>query len=69
VGFRRSGGIEGGAMAVVEYEEWMTTHDDRALRNIALYNREDVEATKALRDWLVSHRPADLAWREPVTSE
>jgi predicted RecB family nuclease len=69
VEFRRSGGIEGGAMAVVEYEEWMTTHDDRALRNIALYNREDVEATKALRDWLVSHRPADLAWREPVTSE
>ena len=69
VEFRRSGAIEGGAMAVVEYEEWMDTHDEQTLRNIALYNRDDVEATKALRDWLVNQRPADLAWREAVISE
>ena len=69
VEFRRSGGIEGGAMAVVEYEEWMNTHDEQTLRDIALYNRDDVEATRALRDWLVRQRPEGLAWREPVISE
>ncbi|HTT59846.1 MAG TPA: TM0106 family RecB-like putative nuclease, partial [Acidimicrobiales bacterium] len=68
VEFRRRADIEGGAMAVVEYEEWMLGNDDDALRNIAMYNRDDVEATRALRDWLVAQRPADLAWREPVTS-
>jgi uncharacterized protein len=69
VEFRRSGAIEGGAMAVVEYEEWMNTRDEQTLRNIAVYNRDDVEATRALRDWLVTHRPEGLAWREPVISE
>ncbi len=69
VDFRRSGAIEGGAMAVVEYEEWMNTRDEQTLRDIALYNRDDVEATRALRDWLVRQRPDGLAWREPVISQ
>lgn len=66
VGFVRRAGIEQGAGAVVEYEEWMRTRDPALLRDIASYNREDVLATKALRDWLVEQRPSAMPWREAV---
>jgi uncharacterized protein len=65
-GYERSGGIEQGAGAVVEYEEYMRTKDPRILVDIATYNRDDVIATKELRDWLIEQRPADLAWRDAV---
>jgi uncharacterized protein len=68
-GFARSGGIAGGAMAVVEYEEWMTTKRPQLLEDIARYNNEDVRATMALRDWLLERRPADLEWRDAVLDE
>ena len=66
VGFERRAGIEGGAGAVVEYEEWMKSGDDRILESIAGYNNDDVQATKALRDWLLEQRPAELSWREAI---
>jgi predicted RecB family nuclease len=66
VSFVRTAGIEGGAGAVVNYEEWMASKDDTLLDEIARYNREDVVATKAVRDWLVAQRPRDLAWRDAV---
>ena len=66
VDFVRTGSIEQGAGAVVEYEEWMRDGDQRWLDNIASYNEDDVKATLALRDWLIAQRPADLPWREAV---
>ncbi len=65
-GFVRRGGIEQGAGAVVEYEQYMKSGDETILAEIAAYNCDDVRATLALRDWLVSQRPSDLAWREAV---
>ncbi len=65
-GYVRGDGIEQGAGAVVEYEEYMKTGDPEILDEIARYNEDDVAATLALRDWLVIQRPGDLAWREPV---
>jgi len=64
--FHRRGGIEQGAGAVVEYEQYMKTGDAAILVAIASYNCDDVAATLALRDWLISQRPADLEWREAV---
>jgi len=63
-GFERHGGIEQGAGAVVEYEEYMKTHEPRLLDDIARYNEDDVAATLALRDWLVAQRDPGLAWRD-----
>ncbi|MGC2174723.1 MAG: TM0106 family RecB-like putative nuclease [Acidimicrobiales bacterium] len=68
VRFQRSAGIEQGSGAVVEYEEWMRDGNDERLREIARYNRDDVEATKALRDWLIDRRPEGLLWREAILS-
>jgi uncharacterized protein len=64
--FERSGGIEQGAGAVVEYEQYMRTKDLSILEDIAAYNCDDVAATLALRDWLLEHRPTDLEWRDAV---
>jgi uncharacterized protein len=69
VEYQRGAGIEQGAGAVVEYEEWMRTGEDERLRSIARYNCDDVESTRALRDWLVAQRPEDLEWREPFITE
>jgi uncharacterized protein len=68
-GFHRTGGIEQGAGAVIEYEAFMRTRDPHLLEAIAHYNEDDVAATKALRDWLIHHRPADLAWREDAPED
>ena len=67
--FERRDGIEQGAGAIVEYEQYMHTGDESLLENIARYNEDDVAATKALRDWLVEHRPDGAAWRDAVLDE
>ena len=44
----------------------MAGGDEADLTAIAVYNEDDVRATLALRDWLVTHRPADMAFRDAV---
>ena len=61
--FERDHEIDAGAGAVVEYESYMDTGDQASLDRIAVYNEDDVRATRALRDWLVAQRPGDLPWR------
>ena len=68
-GFERRGGIEQGAGAVVEYEQYMATKDQSLLDEIARYNEDDVAATLALREWLVANRPADIPWRDAFIAE
>ena len=41
----------------------------RALAAIADYNDDDVPATKALRDWLITLRPNDMEWPTIEVSE
>ena len=64
--YERSHDIDKGAGAVVQYERFMTQRDEAELEAIAAYNEDDVRATLALRDWLVSHRPADMAFRDAI---
>jgi uncharacterized protein len=65
-GFARRGGIEKGAGAVVDYEEYMHTGAQRHLERIARYNDDDVTATHALHRWLIEHRPPAQVWRHAV---
>ncbi|MGC8498992.1 MAG: TM0106 family RecB-like putative nuclease [Acidimicrobiales bacterium] len=65
-GFERQGGIERGAGAVVEYEQYVRTRNPHILEGIARYNRDDVDATRSLRQWLITLRPPDMAWRPAV---
>lgn len=64
--FERRGGIEKGAGAVIEYEEYMATGDPKLLDDIARYNEDDVAATLALREWLIEQRPREEAWRDAM---
>ena len=68
-GFVRRGGIDKGAGAIVEYEQFMKSGDVALLDEIAAYNEDDVMATKALRDWLIDQRPDELEWRDAVLAE
>jgi uncharacterized protein len=67
-GYRRGHDIDQGAGAVVEYQQWTTSHDPQGLARIAAYNEDDVRATRALRDWLLAHRPDEATWR-PARSD
>ena len=61
--YERQHDIDKGAGAIIAYEEWMADGDPAHLGAIARYNDDDVRATRALRDWLIDHRPAELDWR------
>jgi hypothetical protein len=67
--FERQGDIEKGVGAVVDYEQYMLTGDTALLEAIAQYNKDDVCATQALLEWLLTHRPSDADWRRPVLDE
>jgi len=62
--FRRQARVTTGTRAVLAYEEWMATRAAARLEEIVAYNEEDCRATRALRDWLVDHRPDGAAWAE-----
>ena len=64
--YERGHEIDKGSGAVVEYERWMGSGDGASLTKISAYNEDDVRATRALRDWLVTQRPADVPWRAAV---
>jgi len=64
--YERAAGIEKGAGAVVEYESYMDDGDADRLAQIAAYNKDDVWATKEVRDWLVAQREEGLDWPEPA---
>lgn len=53
IGFDRQGEIAGGGESVAVYERWLETGDRAALDSIVEYNRDDVVATRELKDWLV----------------
>lgn len=64
-GFTRIAAVGSGMDAIVSFERWLVTRDDRCLEEIAAYNEEDCRATLALLAWLHGVRPASLSWPEP----
>jgi predicted RecB family nuclease len=52
----REGPITEAGFSVVEYERWLRDGDERHLRDLADYNRDDCVSTLLLRDWLEERR-------------
>lgn len=63
----REGGVQTAGASVVFYESWRDTRDEALLQEIAAYNRDDVESTAGLHDWLLRLRPAGLPWAREAT--
>jgi len=64
-GYGRAAEVRSGTLAVLAYEHWMDDGDAARLREIEAYNAEDCDATLALRDWLVAHRPEGVGASAP----
>ena len=62
----RAGDVQNAGASIVFYERWRETQDPQLLTDIGNYNRDDVESTQQLRDWLLTLRPANLPWRSAV---
>ncbi|NPC56682.1 TM0106 family RecB-like putative nuclease [Caenimonas soli] len=62
----REGDVQNAGASIVFYERWRETSDPRLLADIEAYNRDDVESTRQLREWLLTHRPAGVAWKPRV---
>lgn len=65
----REGAVTNAGASIVFYENWRETNDQALLNKIADYNRDDVESTQQLRDWLLALRPQGLPWRAPVAGK
>ena len=59
----RAGDVKNAGASIVYYERWRETGEAQLLRDIEAYNRDDVESTRQLRDWLLSLRPAQTPWK------
>ncbi len=59
----RDGEVVDAGQSIVWYEAWKTTRAQHLLDDIERYNRDDVESTRGLHDWLRGLRPAGLPWR------
>jgi len=50
--YKREGEISGGGESIWYYEQWLETGDREKLDAVLLYNKDDVVATRVLKDWL-----------------
>ena len=64
----RRGEVQNAGASIVVYEEWRQSANPELLSQIEAYNRDDVESTAGLHEWLLSLRPADAMWRSPSSS-
>ena len=56
---RASGTVRSGMDAIVDYEHWRESQEEKFLDQIAAYNEEDCRATLALLGWLHKLRPSE----------
>lgn len=59
---KRSAEVKKATDSIVAYEHWMVTGDPEILESIRMYNEDDCRSTWQLREWLLTLRPAHLAW-------
>lgn len=62
---KRGAEVKKATDSIVAYEQWCQSGSPELLESIRQYNEEDCRSTAQLRDWLLSLRPAGLAWYTP----
>jgi len=60
----RRGNVTDAAQSLVFYERWKNTGDEKLIREIESYNRDDLRSTYELRQWLLELRPEGIPWAE-----
>jgi predicted RecB family nuclease len=63
---RRTEDIKSGSESIVAFEKWIKTRDESLLKGIEDYNAVDCRSTRLCRDWLISLRPDEVTWFDPV---
>ena len=58
----REGEVKTAGGSIVHYERWRASRDAAELEKIQSYNEDDCRSTHLLREWLLTHRPAELPW-------
>lgn len=51
-GFKWQSGVTSGVQAVRWFEEWLASGDKKVLEKILEYNKDDVKATRQLKEWV-----------------
>ncbi|MGY1680664.1 TM0106 family RecB-like putative nuclease [Geodermatophilus sp. SYSU D01176] len=64
-GRAHTGDVADAMSSVVEYEKWLIDRDPARLRSIEDYNKDDVDSTRELHDWLESERAELVALHGP----
>ncbi|WP_182657441.1 TM0106 family RecB-like putative nuclease [Stenotrophomonas lacuserhaii] len=64
----REGEVKNAGASIVFYEQWRQSADPVLLSQIEAYNRDDVESTAGLHQWLLSLRPQESMWRASSSS-
>lgn len=64
----RSGEVTTAGDSIVIYERFRRLGDPTLLREIEEYNKVDCESLRMCRDWLVTLRPASMAWPTDIAA-
>lgn len=59
---KRGGEVATAGDSIVAYEQWRVSQEQHILDEIESYNAIDCRSTAALRDWLLTIRPAETPW-------
>jgi len=54
LGFEWTGFTQAAPESIVEYHRWLETGERQHLEHVIVYNRDDVLATRVVRDWLLN---------------
>lgn len=55
-GRQHTGDVADAMSSVIAYEQWLADRDPKRLEAIELYNKDDVDSTRELHDWLETQR-------------
>lgn len=64
----REGEVQNASASIVFYERWRENKEPDLLSKIESYNRDDVDSTVGLHDWLLSWRPTETPWRASASA-